>query len=272
MPEHVVLILSGGLDSTVLGYQLRAAGTGLTMLSFDYGQRHRCELDYARRTAVKLTGPHRVIDLSAISGMLAGSSLTDAAVEVPDGHYTDESMRVTVVPNRNAIMLDVAVAQAVVVKASAVAFGAHAGDHPVYPDCRPAFLDAYRRMVLLANEGFLVPRFTMLAPFLELSKADIVRVGADLGVPFADTWSCYKGGIRHCGECGTCVERREAFLVAGGEGPDRVRGGGGGLGVPDREAVPVRGRSPALRAAGGAQVRPLAWAQLHRGGQRRYGW
>lgn len=215
MPEHVVLILSGGLDSTVLGYRLRAAGTRLTMLSFDYGQRHRRELDYARRTAVKLTGVHRVVDLSAISELLAGSSLTDAAVEVPEGHYSDLSMRATVVPNRNAIMLDVAVAQAIVVKADAVAFGAHAGDHPIYPDCRPAFLDAYERMTLLANEGFLSPRFTVLAPFIGLSKTDIVALGADLGAPFADTWSCYQGGERHCGRCGTCVERREGFELAG---------------------------------------------------------
>lgn len=225
MPEHVVLILSGGLDSTVLGYRLRARGSRLTMLSFDYGQRHRRELEYARRTAVKLTGNHRVIDLSAISGLLAGSSLTDAAVDVPDGHYTDLSMRITVVPNRNAIMLDVAVAQAVAVKAGAVAFGAHAGDHPIYPDCRPVFLNAYRRMVLLANEGFLAPQFTVLAPFIGLSKADVVIIGVDLGVPFADTWSCYKGGEMHCGKCGTCVERREAFQVAGVTDPTEYAAG-----------------------------------------------
>jgi len=120
MPEHVVLILSGGLDSTVLGYRLRAVGSRLTMLSFDYGQRHRRELEYACRTAVKLTGAHRVVDLSPISGLLAGSSLTDAAVDVPDGHYSDLSMRATVVPNRNAIMLDVAVARAVAVRCSRV--------------------------------------------------------------------------------------------------------------------------------------------------------
>lgn len=214
-PGHVVLILSGGLDSTVLGYRLRAGGSRLTMLSFDYGQRHRRELEYARQTAVKLTGVHRVVDLSAISSLLAGCSLTDGTVAVPEGHYTDLSMRATVVPNRNAIMLDVAVAQAVAVKADAVAFGAHAGDHPIYPDCRPEFLDAYRRMVLLANEGSLSPQFTVLAPFIGLSKADIVTVGDELGVPFTDTWSCYQGGETHCGSCGTCVERREAFQVAG---------------------------------------------------------
>jgi 7-cyano-7-deazaguanine synthase len=224
-PGHVVLVLSGGLDSTVLAYRLRAGGSRLTMLSFDYGQCHRRELAYAGRTAVKLGGMHRVVDLSAICGLLAGSSLTDAAVEVPDGHYTDGSMRATVVPNRNALMLDVAVAQAVAVNAVAVAFGAHAGDHPVYPDCRPAFLHAYRRMVLLANEGFLAPQFTVLAPFIGLSKADIVTIGAGLGVPFADTWSCYKGAATHCGTCGTCVERREAFRVAGVADPTTYAGG-----------------------------------------------
>lgn len=213
-PEHVVLILSGGLDSTVLAYRLRASGSRLTMLSFDYGQRHKRELEYARRTAVKLACVHRIVDLSAISGLLAGSSLTDTTVDIPDGHYTDLSMRATVVPNRNAIMLDVAVAHAVAARADAVAFGAHAGDHPIYPDCRPRFLNAYRRMTLLANEGFVAPQFTVLAPFMRLSKADIVIIGVDLEVPFEDTWSCYRGEATHCGACGTCVERREAFTVA----------------------------------------------------------
>lgn len=224
-PAHVVLILSGGLDSTVLAYRLHAGGSRLAMLSFDYGQRHRRELEYARRTAAKLPGVHRVVDLSAISGLLSGSSLTDGAVIVPDGHYTDLSMRTTVVPNRNAIMLDIAVAQAIALEADAVAFGAHAGDHPIYPDCRPAFLGAYRRMVLLANEGFLPDRFAVLAPFIGLTKADVVTIGAELNVPFADTWSCYKGGTSHCGRCGTCVERREAFELAAVTDPtEYVRG------------------------------------------------
>jgi 7-cyano-7-deazaguanine synthase len=124
-------------------------------------------------------------------------------------------MRATVVPNRNAIMLDVAVARAVAVGAGAVAFGAHAGDHPIHPDCRPAFMQAYQQMALLANEGFTPPGFAVLAPFLAASKADIVTLGDRLGVPFADTWSCYRGGETHCGTCGTCVERREAFVMAG---------------------------------------------------------
>ncbi|MGW3855760.1 7-cyano-7-deazaguanine synthase QueC [Micromonospora arida] len=215
VPAHVVVIVSGGMDSTVLAYALQQAGSTVTLLSCDYGQRHRRELDYAARTAEALHMPHVVVDLTGIVGVLTGSALTDAQVDVPDGHYTDASMRATVVPNRNAIMLDVAVARAVSAGADAVAFGAHAGDHPIYPDCRPAFLAAYESAVRLANEGFLPAGFRVVAPFIDCSKADIARLGDTIGVQFADTWSCYKGGERHCGTCGTCVERREAFAVAG---------------------------------------------------------
>lgn len=211
----MVLVFSGGLDSTVLAYWYRRSGAHLRLLSVDYGQRHRTELRYAAATAEALGAEHRIADLSGVRPLLGGSSLTDRGVGVPDGHYTDASMRTTVVPNRNALMLDVAVAHAVAVEANVVAFGAHTGDHAIYPDCRPAFLEAYGAMVAVANEGFLSDRFRVRAPFLALSKADIVAVGAGIGVPFADTWSCYRGGARHCGSCGTCVERREAFAVAG---------------------------------------------------------
>ncbi|MFY1649280.1 7-cyano-7-deazaguanine synthase QueC [Solwaraspora sp. WMMB762] len=213
-PRKVVLVLSGGLDSTVLAHRLRAEGCDLTMLSFNYGQSHRRELEFAYRTAASLGGAHRVVQLGAIAELLAGSSLTDPAVAMPDGHYSDSSMRATVVSNRNAIMLDVAVAHAVAIGANAVAFGAHAGDHPIYPDCRPSFVAAYEQMVRVANEGFIDSDFVVLAPFINASKSQIVAEGARLGVPFVDTWSCYRGGARHCGRCGTCVERREAFFVA----------------------------------------------------------
>jgi 7-cyano-7-deazaguanine synthase len=210
-----VTIISGGLDSTVLAYLLHRNGAALTLLSFDYGQRHRTELTYARRTAEVLHAEHHLVDLTGLVTLLTGSALTDTKVDVPDGHYSDAAMRATVVPNRNAIMLDVAVARAVSAGADAVAFGAHAGDHPIYPDCRPEFLRAYQQMASAANEGFAHPRFRVLAPFIDVAKSDIAALGAHLGVPFADTWSCYKGGPAHCGRCGTCVERREAFAVAG---------------------------------------------------------
>lgn len=226
-PRHAVVVLSGGLDSTVVAYRLHAGGARLTLLSVDYGQRHRDrELDCARRTAGRLPAVHRVVDLSSVAAMMRGSALTDPDVAVPDGHYTDTSMRATVVAHRNALLLDVAVAQAVVVGADAVAFGAHAGDHPVYPDCRPAFVAAYQSMVLLANDGFLADGFAVLAPLLRMSKAEIVAAGARLGVPFADTWSCYRGRLVHCGRCGTCVERREAFTLAGVPDPTEYAGVG----------------------------------------------
>jgi 7-cyano-7-deazaguanine synthase len=207
--------VSGGLDSAVLAHHLRADGWGLRLVSFDYGQRHVKELDHARRLGAALDARHDVVDLRSAGALLAGSALTDADVDVPDGHYTDESMRITVVANRNAIFVQVAVGVAVAEGAGAVGVGIHAGDHAIYPDCRPPFVDAAEHLALVANEGFVLDGFRVLAPFVSWSKADIVRRGAELDVPFADTWSCYKGGERHCGTCGTCVERREAFDLAG---------------------------------------------------------
>jgi 7-cyano-7-deazaguanine synthase len=214
LPAHAVAVVSGGLDSTTLAYWLHERSVRLTLLSFDYGQRHRKELVFARATADRLGVRHQLADLGTLGPLLAGSALTDNAVEVPDGHYTDHTMRATVVPNRNAIMLDVAVAIAVSLGADAVAYGAHAGDHAVYPDCRPEFLAAFRRLAAVANAGCLPAGFQVLAPFLGATKAAVVRLAADIGVPFAHTWSCYRGGEQHCGTCGACTERREAFTLA----------------------------------------------------------
>lgn len=214
VPRHAVVVASGGLDSTVLAYWLRANGSGVTLLSFDYGQRHRVELDFAAKTAMSLDTRHEVVNLSGVGRLLSGSALTDDAVAVPDGNYTDETMRATVVPNRNAIMLDIGVALAVATHADAVAFGAHSGDHPIYPDCRTSFASSFAHTAQLANEGFLAEGFQLLTPFLMSTKTDIVRLGAMLGVPFEQTWSCYRGGSKHCGTCGTCTERREAFCEA----------------------------------------------------------
>ncbi|MGH3869136.1 MAG: 7-cyano-7-deazaguanine synthase QueC [Pseudonocardiaceae bacterium] len=218
-PRHAVVIASGGLDSTTVAYQLVAKGSCVSLLSFDYGQRHRKELDFAKRIAELLGSTHDVVDLSGLGPLLGGSALTDSALSVPDGHYTDSSMRATVVPNRNMIMLSIAVGAAVAAGADAVAFGAHAGDHPIYPDCRPQFFDLLGQTALAANEGFLADGFQLLAPFLRASKADIVRSAAELGVPVELTWSCYKGGEIHCGTCGTCTERIEAFALAGTPDP-----------------------------------------------------
>lgn len=197
-----------------MAYSLRAQGYALIAISFDYGQRHRKELEFAERMAAELEASWTLIDLRAagIAGVLTGSALTDATVTVPDGHYADESMNITVVPNRNAIMLSIACALAVTRDAGSVAFGAHTGDHFIYPDCRPEFVRAFESMVNVAVDG--LARIEILAPFLSMTKTDIVKLGDELRVPFERTWSCYKGGALHCGTCGTCVERREAFADA----------------------------------------------------------
>ncbi|WP_050581031.1 7-cyano-7-deazaguanine synthase QueC [Salinispora cortesiana] len=224
IPAHAVVVCSGGLDSSVLAHWLAHLGSRLTVLAVDYGQRHRVELGFAGITADRLGAPSHVIDLSDVGRLLA-SALTNAQVQVPDGHYADDSMQVTVVPNRNAILLDLAVGLAVSTGAGTVAFGAHAGDHPIYPDCRPEFVDAYRSMVRVATEGLTPEPITVCAPFVRMTKTQIVALGTQLQVPFADTWSCYRGQSTHCGTCGTCTERREAFHHAGVPDPTRYAAG-----------------------------------------------
>lgn len=207
-----IAVVSGGLDSVTMAHLLADQGAALTLVSFDYGQRHRRELDCASACAVHLDVPWHLIDLTTVGAHLEHSALTDPNVEVPDGHYTDESMRATVVPNRNMMMLAIAGAIAVAKGAPLVATAVHAGDHAIYPDCRKPFIDALTVALRLANDN---PRLTITAPFISADKADIVRIGDTLGVPWDRTWSCYRGGKRHCGRCGTCTERREAFEVAG---------------------------------------------------------
>jgi 7-cyano-7-deazaguanine synthase len=222
--QRAVVVVSGGLDSTTMAHSLRAQGYSLVAISFDYGQRHRKELSFAEQMAAELDAPWTLIDLHAagVTSFLTGSALTDDSVTVPDGHYADETMKITVVPNRNAIMLSIACALAVTRGAGAVAFGAHTGDHFIYPDCRPEFVRAYQSMVNVAVEGLAT--IEILTPFLSMTKADIVRLGIGLHVPFERTWSCYKGGALHCGTCGTCHERREAFALAGVTDPTVYEG------------------------------------------------
>lgn len=207
-----IVICSGGLDSVTLAYKAAKESTLIGLISFDYGQRHKRELGYAAIAAKALGVPHHILDISHVGKMLSGSALTDN-LDVPDGHYAEENMKVTVVPNRNAIMLAIAYGVASAQGADRVAAAVHGGDHFIYPDCRPGFIRAFETMQNHALEGY--SNISLFAPFLEKTKADIVAEGARLGVDFANTWSCYKGGEIHCGRCGTCVERREAFDIAG---------------------------------------------------------
>ncbi len=212
------LVCSGGLDSVSLAHVLAAEGHLSRLVSFDYGQRHRKELGFAAACAKRLGVPHHLVDLSAVGAALTGSALT-GDLDVPDGHYAEETMKITVVPNRNAIMLTVAYGIAAANGDGAVATAVHGGDHFIYPDCRPAFTEAFDAMQRAALDGYA--EVALHTPFVHRSKADIVAAGAAADTPFQDTWSCYKGGAMHCGRCGTCVERQEAFALAGVPDPTR---------------------------------------------------
>ena len=205
-----VVIMSGGLDSTTLLYWVLKLGYGPHVLSFDYWQRHKKELDFARRTCKKLGVDHKVVDLRSIHELLQGSALTSDSVEVPEEHYTHESQKMTIVPNRNAIMLNIAIGYAVSINANKVFYAAHYNDREIYPDCRWEFVQSMNITMKLANDNL---RLEIVAPFIHKTKAEIVKIGGELGVPFEDTWSCYKGNEKLCGVCGTCRERVEAFQL-----------------------------------------------------------
>jgi 7-cyano-7-deazaguanine synthase len=206
------------MDSTVLVYDLIHRGFEVHALSVNYGQRHKTELSYAARTARKLKIDWRIVDFSPLGSLLKGSALTDA-IDVPEGHYAADNMAITVVPNRNAILLSIATGWAVSLGAEVVAFAAHAGDHAQYPDCRMDFVNQLGQALYLGNEGFIHEQFRIEAPYVGITKAQIAKIGEYRGVPFEDTWSCYKGTLIHCGKCGTCIERAEAFAEAGVSDP-----------------------------------------------------
>lgn len=208
-----VIIVSGGLDSITLLYD--KAETIALAVSFDYGQNHGAkELPFAAHHCRKLGIPHITIPLSFIHRYFK-SSLLDGAEAIPEGHYAEENMKSTVVPFRNGIMLAIATGIAESHGLKRVYIANHGGDHTIYPDCRPDFIQA---MDGAATAGTFV-NVRIEAPYTNITKADIVRRGTALGVDYSKTWSCYKGSDVHCGKCGTCVERKEAFLEAGVKDP-----------------------------------------------------
>jgi len=206
MSNKVVVIFSGGMDSfTVLNRALKD-GKEVYALTFDYGQKHVKEIACASKVCQKLGVAHKVIDISAINQLLAGSSLTDD-IDIPEGHYEAESMKSTVVPNRNMILLSLAVGYAVSVKASQVYYGAHSGDHAIYPDCRPEFVMKMNDVCKIANYEAV----EIFSPYLNNTKSDILTDGLTMGLSYDDTWTCYNGREKACGKCGACQERLEAF-------------------------------------------------------------
>jgi len=208
------IICSGGLDSVSLAYRLAYEKHLSGIIAFDYNQRHKKELAYAAQCADNLNVPFHLVDVSSVGKAISGSALTDD-IDVPEGHYAEETMKLTVVPNRNAIFLTIAFGIASANNMRAVAIAVHGGNHFIYPDCRPEFLEAFGIMENLSLECTV----KLVAPYAGKTKADIIADGVQTGTPFAQTWSCYKGGNYHCGRCGTCVERREAFYLAGIDDP-----------------------------------------------------
>ena len=208
-----LVLLSGGLDSTTLLYKALWEKDNVRAISFNYGQRHKKELDVARSLAQKNEVPWDLIDLTTLGSKLKGSALSDSEVEVPEGHYAKDTMKQTIVPNRNSIMLSCAVGVAVGNVIPEVWAAMHAGDHAIYPDCRPEFIDSLNSTIRFAN-AWENPVPQVITPFINISKDEIVRIGEELNVPYELTWSCYEGGDTHCGRCGTCVERQEAFYLA----------------------------------------------------------
>jgi len=180
------------------------------VITFNYGQKHQKEIDCARKTCEKLDVIQKVVSLEelTLSGIFGANALTSDA-PIPEGHYADENMASTVVPNRNMIMLSIAFAYAISVGAEEVYYGAHAGDHDIYPDCRPNFVIAMQSVARLCHYWPI----ELCVPYLHVPKGEIVTEGLKLNVDYTLTWTCYNGQALACGKCGSCVERLEAFQV-----------------------------------------------------------
>ena len=206
------------MDSTTLLYDRRDEIA--LAISFDYGSNHNArEIAYAEMHCKRLGIEHITIPLDFMHKYFR-SSLLEGADAIPEGHYTDENMKSTVVPFRNGIMLAVAAGVAESRNLTKLLIANHGGDHTIYPDCRPEFISA---MDSATNAGTYVG-VRVVAPYTNITKGDIARIGKKLGIDYAETWSCYKGGEKHCGKCGTCVERKEALAYAGIEDTTEYEG------------------------------------------------
>ena len=211
MSKKVVVIYSGGMDSYTVLHKAIQQGLTPYALTFDYGQRHIKEIDVARSVCQELGVEHKVIDISAINQLIGGSSLTDSSIDVALGHYQEESMKSTVVPNRNMILLSLAIGYAVSIGAEQVYYGAHSGDHAIYPDCRPEFVEKMNEVAAIAN----YEKTEIFSPYLNSDKIGILKDGLAMGLDYSKTWTCYNGREKACGKCGSCVERLEAFAANG---------------------------------------------------------
>lgn len=210
----IVTVISGGMDSITMLHKLHHEGYEIKAISFNYGQRHSKELEMAKVNCKDLNIEHRVIDITFLQNLIHKSALT-GDIDVPEGHYEDDNMKLTVVPNRNMILASLAIGFAINEEYDAIALGVHSGDHAIYPDCRPEFIQSLDNVSQIAN----YKPIKVLAPFINANKTEIIRQGLEIGVDYAKTWTCYKGLEKACGRCGSCQERLEAFKNNGVEDP-----------------------------------------------------
>lgn len=200
------------LAAIAMGYLTGSNSSTVEALSIYYGQRHKRELSSAIDIAEHYSVPHHKMDISSVFGQMAGNSaLTNLDVPVPEGHYADENMKQTVVPNRNMILTSLAVGFAIANEFDVISYAAHAGDHAIYPDCRKDFIGQLSRAIALCDWN---PP-ALYTPFINIDKTDIAAIGKEIGVPYDMTWTCYKGGDEPCGVCGSCTERNEALTEFG---------------------------------------------------------
>lgn len=214
MSEKAVVVYSGGMDSFTLLHRVHQHEFETFALSFNYGQRHVVELEFAASVCKDLGVNHKVVDISSVNSLIGGSSLT-SDIDVPEGHYEEESMKATVVPNRNMTLLSLAVGYAVSIKSNKVFYGAHSGDHAIYPDCRPEFVSRMNDVCKVAN----YEEVEIVTPYLDQSKIEILADGLAMRLDYQNTWTCYNGREKPCGKCGACQERLEAFAQNGVDDP-----------------------------------------------------
>jgi 7-cyano-7-deazaguanine synthase len=218
--QKAIVVLSGGMDSTTLLYDTVNRGYEVYAISFDYNQKHRLELEMAAATCKKLKVSHKVLNIGVLNEV-APSALTRKDWKVPTGHYAGENMKQTVVHNRNMVMLALAASYAQALKATKLFYGAHAGDHTIYPDCRPEFVKQLTKAIRISDWT----RVELRAPYMYKDKGDIAKIGTKLGVDYSLTLTCYNGKKIACGKCGACTERIEAFAKAKAKDPIQYEGG-----------------------------------------------
>ena len=204
----IIVVYSGGLDSFTLLNEAIRSGKDISALSFDYGQKHSKELHFVEKFCTQESIDSKIVDISSIKELFQGSSLTDD-IDIPKGHYEDDSMKSTVVPNRNMILISLALGCAVTKGAEEVWFGAHAGDHAIYPDCRPEFVEKMDSVARIANYSPIAIK----APYITMSKTEILAIGLNMQLDYGLTWTCYEGKDLACGSCGACHERLESFAA-----------------------------------------------------------